>query len=83
MAFERFGAAGEFDLASSVVEMRAGKDHVESLLSLAKLRCPSHGDMVMVQRRDGQILFWCGCTRDGADLRREEGSTYEKIEVKQ
>lgn len=45
--------------------LRPDKDHLESLLALTKLRCPTHGDMVMVQRRDGQVVFWCGCARGG------------------
>ncbi len=52
--------------------LRPDRDHLESLWALTKLRCPTHGDMVMVQRRDGQVVFWCGCARGGEFSERIE-----------
>ena len=64
-------------------EPRSDGGHIESLLFLTMLRCPVHGDAVMVQRRDGQAVFWCGCVRAGeASEIRETDSRYEIVEVK-
>jgi hypothetical protein len=35
--------------------------HMESLLLLACIRCPKHGDWLMKQGRDGRLSFYCGC----------------------
>jgi len=40
------------------------EDHIESLRSLLSLRCLVHGEMVMAVRKNGRILFWCGCQKD-------------------
>jgi len=39
------------------------EDDIESLWCLMNVRCPVHGDMVMMQGIDGKMLFWCGCIR--------------------
>jgi len=70
-------------MALAEIESQSGGEWIESLLLLTKLRCPKHGDIVLIQRKGGQIVFWCGCVRAGrvcempaADLR------YEIVEVK-
>jgi len=59
-------------MTSHDIGLRLDRDHVESLWALTKLRCPTHGDMVMVQRRDGQVVFWCGCARGGGSSEKIE-----------
>jgi len=46
---------------------------------LTKLRCPDHGDMVMVQRRSGQIVFWCGCERSARSFENSRTVLKEKV----
>ena len=55
-------------MSSREIQLQPDRDHIQSLRSLAKLRCLVHGDLVMVQRRDGRIVFWCGCERPGEQL---------------
>jgi len=52
---------------------------MESLLSLARLRCLMHGEMVMIQSRDGRIVFWCGCERPGESFKKPERILKEKV----
>ncbi len=42
--------------------------YFESLWLLTRLRCPVHDEMVLVQRRKGGIMFWCGCIRAGQSV---------------
>jgi len=66
-------------MMSSEIELRSYRDHMESLRSLAKLRCLMHGEMVMIQRRDGRIVFWCGCERPGESFNKPERILKENI----
>jgi len=38
-----------------------------------------HGEMVMIQRRDGRIVFWCGCERPGESFKKPERILKENI----
>ncbi len=42
--------------------MTAGRDHIKSLLSPPKIRCPTHNEPIQLLKADGQIVFYCGCT---------------------
>ena len=49
-------------------EHELDEDDLESLWCLMNIRCPLHGEMVMMQGTDGRILFWCGCARNSRAL---------------
>lgn len=36
---------------------------LEDFISLMHMRCPKHDTLPLVQRKDGQIVFFCGCQR--------------------
>jgi len=38
-----------------------------------------HGEMVMIQSRDGRIVFWCGCERPGESFKKPERILKEKV----
>jgi len=63
-------------MKSREIKLQSDRDHMESMRSLAKLRCLVHGDLVMIQRRDGGIVFWCGCERPGESF--EAGNDFER-----
>lgn len=66
-------------MTSREIELRSVGDHMESLRSLTKLRCLTHGEMVMIQRRDGRIVFWCGCERPGESSKMPGMVLKEKV----
>jgi len=66
-------------MSTREVQLRPDRDHIQSLRSLAKLRCLVHGDLVMVQRRDGRIVFWCGCERPGESFKKPERILKQKV----
>jgi len=70
-------------MALAEIESRSRGDRVESLLILTKLRCPKHGDIVLIQRKSGRIVFWCGCVRTERVCQMlETDQRYEIVEVK-
>jgi len=66
-------------MTSQKIRLRADRDHIESLQSLTKLRCLEHGDMVMAQKRDGKIVFWCGCVMAGKVPEKLETNLRHKV----
>jgi len=70
-------------MALAEIESLSGDDRIESLLFLTKLRCPTHGDVVLIQREGGEIVFWCGCVWAGwASEMRKTDLNYEIVNVK-
>ncbi len=70
-------------MAPAGTERRSGGNHVESLLFLKRLLCCTYGDTVLIQRKNGQIVFWCGCVRDrGTSEMQETDLNCEVVKVK-
>jgi len=44
---------------------------VENFICLMHMRCPKHDTLPLVQRKDGEIVFFCGCQRRPPSLRAE------------
>ena len=40
---------------------------VENFISLMHMRCPKHDTLPLVQRANGEIVFFCSCTRRPAN----------------
>ena len=36
---------------------------VENFITLMHMRCPKHDTLPLVQRKDNQVIFFCGCQR--------------------